>query len=165
MTGLPLASVQMYVYGRAQVAAQALAGGGLTERQAALLGQLTIITQTLLIQRGLPDPQVLTRGQGRMLVLTRAPGPGLMLEHQYDAVMVTCRTVGEQDDYDDAEALADVIDTLMLADSNVLVGDTPALYVRRAGAGPVPVMQDRSRRTHFQCSYAIPAESGLYGHS
>lgn len=112
-------------------------------------------------QRGQVTPEMLARGKGRMIILSRNPGPGLTLEQMFDRVIVTIRSVGLQGSYDDAEELAGNTDRWMLSPGNVQVGGAFALFVNRVGSEPVPVMTDKARRTHFQCGYVIPVSSGL----
>lgn len=113
------------------------------------------------VQRGVLDPEMLTRGKSRMLILSRNPGPGLTLEQMFDRVIVTVRTCGIQGSYDDAEEWAGQVDRWMLSPGNVQVGGASALFVTRVGSEPVPVTNDKARRTHFQCGYIIPVSSGL----
>lgn len=113
------------------------------------------------IGRGPLDTETINSTYDDMLWLIPSPGPGLMLDWQFDGHIVNVRSVGLQDDPDSAEATAFLADELMLSPGNVLVGSLPALYVARAGGPPVSIMRDSSRRTHYGCAYVIPVQSGL----
>lgn len=113
------------------------------------------------IGRGPIDTEAINSTYDDMLWLTASPGPGLMIDWQFDGHIVNVRSVGLQDDPDSAEATAFLADELMLSPGNVLVGSLPALYVTRAGGPPTPIMRDTSRRTHYGCAYVIPVKSGL----
>lgn len=114
------------------------------------------------IEKGLgTDLTILTRGKGRMLVITLSGGTRSIIEQHFDQHMLTVRMIGTQADYDDAEDLAGDVDALMVCPQSVPFGSTRALWVNRAGGPPTHMMTDRSRRAHFSCSYIVPAASGI----
>jgi hypothetical protein len=114
------------------------------------------------VQRGLSsDPVALTEFIGKGMIVTRSGGIGLTKEGVFDQPMVTVRCVGDQNDYDSAEALADLVDAALNKGSAFSVGSKRCLYGVRAGGGPVHITTDQSRRAHFQCSYVLPVASGL----
>lgn len=137
---LPLASVELYLKARG----------------------LTAHYPDANVVRGLGDAEDIDAvGAGRGIVISPGAGPGLQMDWAVDTRMVTLRIIGKQRDYDDGETFAGDVDRFMLADSNIIIGTTPALYIVRSGGGPTLIQVDKARRAHFSCSYIIPVASGL----
>jgi hypothetical protein len=132
---LPLASVEMYLNARG-------------------LGASTGYRDAKVVRGTGSAADVKQVGAGRGIVLSRGAGPGLLYEWAFDQPIITVRTIGRQNDYDDGERFAG-------ADSNVDIGGWRALYVVRAGGGPTCIQVDTARRAHFSCSYVMPVASGL----
>jgi hypothetical protein len=139
---LPLASVEMYLVARGLRAAGAYPDAKVVRGTGSAADVKAI-------------------GAGRGIVLSRGAGPGLLYEWTFDQPIITVRTIGRQNDYDDGEQLAGAVDRWMLADSNVDIGGWRALFVVRTGGGPTCIQVDTARRAHFSCSYVMPVTSGL----
>lgn len=105
---------------------------------------------------GLPDVP------GRFTVLTRYGGPGEELEGVMDAISWQVRVAGLQDNYVDAESIADVFDVALL---NIKSSDNPGgvhvAGVQRVGGAPSPLLKDDADRTQFVCSYILHTELAL----
>lgn len=106
--------------------------------------------------------QLQTLSPGSMVFATVGNGAGLILEHSYDQVFVTLRSIGLPGDYNQAERLAYDLDVLMnQVDSPRLIGTTRVLWIVRTGGSPQLVDKDNGDRYHFQATYITPAMTGL----
>ncbi|HMH89696.1 MAG TPA: minor capsid protein [Streptosporangiaceae bacterium] len=77
----------------------------------------------------------------RIVVVTPTGGPGYVLEGAADAGTFQARVRGPQDDQPAAEALAGLLDSLILNASFpvVLAGGEVLVHVHRSGSGPSPL--------------------------
>ena len=101
-----------------------------------------------------PDWSV-DQSTGQTVVLTRMGGDGMSIEGLFDGVGYQVLVIGEQNDYDSAERLADHIDALLRATYTRNIGTTRVSHTRRIGSPPTAVLVDDAIRTHFVCSYVI----------
>lgn len=102
----------------------------------------------------------------RIVFLSVGGGAGLTTEDVFDRPFIGARTVGNQDDYTDAEKLAWDLDTMLLSLNGAApnarrMGTSRVLYVARAGGAPVLLEKDTAQRYHFTCTYIVETSSGL----
>lgn len=101
---------------------------------------------------------------GRVIFLTLGGGAGVTSEDLFDRPFITCRVIGDQGDYADAETLAQQLDHMFLAVNQVAnrqIGTARVLYVARAGGGPVLLEKDSADRYHFTVTYITETGTGL----
>lgn len=95
----------------------------------------------------------------RIVFLTLGGGPGLTSEELFDRLFITCRVIGRQEDFTDAETLAWQLDDMFVKiDHNGMIGTAKVLYVVRSGGGPVLLEKDAAGRYHFTCTYVTEAK-------
>lgn len=92
---------------------------------------------------------------GRFIVLTRYGGPGEHFEGILDQIAWQVRVAGLQNQYDDAETIADAIDRALLEVGSQEVNGLWVSGVQRSGGAPNPLLKDNADRTHFVCSYIV----------
>lgn len=108
------------------------------------------------------DATVQKNTPGAIVFITIGDGAGFTTELLFDRPFIRIRTVGKQNDYGYAEALAQDIDNILCAvDGNTVIGSTNVLYITRAGGSPSLLEKDLSDRYHFTCTYITEAVSGL----
>ena len=97
-----------------------------------------------------PDPD-------RMVVITAVPGPGYVLEGDGDAGAFQARVRGGQNDQADAEALAFLLDKLILGASfpAVTASGQVIIHVHRLGGTPSPLTAspDSGDRWEYTTTY------------
>jgi hypothetical protein len=99
----------------------------------------------------------------RMVVITPTGGPGYVLESAADAGTFQARVRGGQDDQPGAEALAMLLDSLILGASFPAV--TPSgqviVHIHRLGGSPSPLAPnpDDGFRYEYTCSYLCVAST------
>lgn len=92
----------------------------------------------------------------RCVIVTATPGPGFVLEGDGDAGAFQARVRGGQNDQADAESLAYLLDSLILAASfPVTVGGQVIIHVHRLGGTPSPLSgtPDTGDRYEFTTTY------------
>lgn len=89
----------------------------------------------------------------RHVVLTPVPGPGLSVEGLFDAQGWQVRSVGEQDSYDDGEALAALLDSFLRSENGRMINGVRTVSSQRSGGSPYPLYKDDGERVHFVCNY------------
>lgn len=93
----------------------------------------------------------------RILVITGTPGPGYVLEGSADAGAFQARLRGRQNDQADAEALAYLLDSLILGAPfpSVALSGQPIVHVHRLGGTPSPLAAspDTGDRYEFTTTY------------
>jgi hypothetical protein len=98
----------------------------------------------------------LPRSPDRMVIVARTGGPGLALEAAFDVPSYQLRFRGAQNDPDDAEALADLGDRILIdAAVPVLIGGRHVALITRTGSPPTEDRRDPARRTHLTCNYLL----------
>lgn len=108
-----------------------------------------------------PGP-VLPDIPGSFVVLTPYGGPGLELgEGVLDGRSWQARCVGEQNDYESAEGIANAIDIRFISLPSSKVEGVWVTEIRRVGGAPSPLMTDDADRTHFVGSYTASVELAL----
>ena len=115
------------------------------------------VPNNLLIEPGPALPDV----PGRYVVLTPYGGPGLELEGVMDGRSWQVRVVGKQNDYNDAETIADAIDVGILSVTTGNIGGVHVAGTQRVGGAPNALLKDDAERTHFICSYIVNTEMAL----
>lgn len=98
---------------------------------------------------------------GRFIMLTRYGGPGEHFEGVLDQIAWQVRVAGLQNDYDDAESIADAIDVAFLSIHSQYIDGNWVSGVQRVGGAPNPLLKDDAERTHFVCSYIIDTALAL----
>ena len=89
-----------------------------------------------------------------LVIITLTPGPGLDIEGLFDRAAVQVRSIGNQQDYNSAETLAQDIDRVMTAlDSSQMLNGKRLLSVVRSGGAPALLPSDDGDRYHFTCNY------------
>lgn len=106
---------------------------------------------------GPDDPDV----SGAFVKLTRVGGAGLEVEGLVDMVEWQVESVGDQNDYDQAEDMADTMDQIVLGMQGKQIGGTKVISAWRTGSAPAPLLVDDAQRHHFACSYTLRVQSGL----
>lgn len=107
-----------------------------------------------------PGPQI-PDYPGLGIVLSRYGGPGLEIEGLFDNRAWQVRVIGEQDDYNSVEDLADHIDLALLSRIPGMMGSRRVLDVTRVGGSPSVLMYDDADRVHFVCSYVGSVQLAL----
>lgn len=102
--------------------------------------------------------------------LPKIPGPYVLLTpygggggYNTDLVFsnrpIQVRTVGDQEDYDGAELIAQRIDYMFTFLWPSRLDGAAIKQVVRTGGDPYPLLTDEAGRTHFVCSYLWDIES------
>lgn len=93
----------------------------------------------------------------RIVVITATPGPGYVLEGSADASAFQARVRGSQNDQADAEALAYLLDSLILGAPfpSVAASGQVIVHVHRLGGTPSPLAAspDSGDRYELTCNY------------
>jgi hypothetical protein len=92
----------------------------------------------------------------KIVIVTSTPGPGYVLEAAADAGCFQARTRGAQNDQPGAEALAYLLDSLILGASfPVTIGGRVIIHVHRLGGTPSLLLPspDDGDRYEYTCSY------------
>lgn len=113
-------------------------------------------TQTL-IEPGPELPDV----PDSYVLLSPYGGPGLALDGALDDKAWQVRSVGRQNDPDNAEAIADAIDIAFISLPSSKVGGVWVASIQRVGGAPSPLMVDDAERTHYVCNYIVSTQSAL----
>lgn len=92
---------------------------------------------------------------------TRYGGPGIDDTEVIDDISWQARVVGLQNNYNQAEAIADLLDVQLLSLHSQHVAGMWVTRVQRVGGAPNPLLVDDSERTHFTCSYILGTELAL----
>ena len=104
----------------------------------------------------LPGPYVPAEPD-RLVIVTAVPGPGFVLEGDGDAGAFQARVRGGQNDQGDAEALAYLLDRLILGASFPVVTSSGQviIHVHRLGGTPSPLSgtPDSGDRYEFTTTY------------
>lgn len=104
--------------------------------------------------RGVGEP--LPSQPDRLVIVSRTGGPGLAREGAFDTPTYQIRWRGAQNDPDDAEALADMGDALLLEiPSPCFIAGRYIVKIDRTGSPPTELVRDQGRRTHLTASYAV----------
>ena len=106
-----------------------------------------------------PGPLILEMPD-RLVTLSQAGGPGLMLESAADASLIQARVRGGQNDQPGAEQLALALDALIASASfPVVINGTKLIQCYRYGAPPSPLTgsPDDGDRYEYVCSYVFIA--------
>lgn len=98
-----------------------------------------------------PGPDLPHEDAGKCLVLTLVGGPGYQMEHMADVRNWQVRTIGEQNDYNSAEALAYLVDRAFEAREDRA---HHVLMITRSGSPPTPLLVDDAERWHFVATYS-----------
>lgn len=98
---------------------------------------------------------------GRCFILTRGGGPGFNTEMLFDASGWQVRSVGEQNDPDDAEGLALEIDRVLVSTPSQYIDGIWVPSIQRFGSPPSHLSVDDADRTHFVCNYIVDARSAV----
>lgn len=106
-----------------------------------------------------PGPDDLQAPAGRFVLLTRIGGPGFSMEYLFDQVGYQVTSVGEQEDFEDAEGLALALDQVLVMARSQNYADLRLLQITRQGGAPSPLIVDDADRTRFVCSYIVEVES------
>lgn len=96
---------------------------------------------------------------GPWVLLTPYGGGGFNTEQVFSNRPIQVRAVGEQEDWDGAEALAQRIDRLYTFSWPTALDGAAIKRVLRVGSEPYPLETDKAGRTHFVCSYLWDIES------
>jgi hypothetical protein len=104
---------------------------------------------------------------GRVIFITMQPGPGLELEGLLDnpAFNIQCR--GAERDYEDAEAIALEVDSIILEYGHLgfEMSDVVVQMMDRTGGAPQQInIADRASRFAFSCNYYAKAFSNIGGY-
>jgi hypothetical protein len=89
-----------------------------------------------------------------MVIINLTPGAGLDSEQVFDQAGLYIRTIGDQNDYDGAEKLAQDCDRALIAiDTSQKINGKHTLSIQRAGGAPALLLQDDGDRYHFTGNY------------
>lgn len=108
-----------------------------------------------------PGPQEPDQPVDLMCMLTRDGGLGLQLDGVLDNVSYQVMTAGSQNLFEQAEALADDIDTALIGLPTGTYAGKRVVSVVRVGGPPQALVVDNADRTQFVCSYFFDVESTL----
>jgi hypothetical protein len=109
-----------------------------------------------------PGPDLPSDTPNRFVLLSKTGGPGLDAEGLIDVRGWQVRCAGSQNDYDDAERLAETLDAIILNfNQSQQVGDTWLVSIYRTGGEPTQLTVDNADRTHFVASYLASVQSAL----
>lgn len=100
---------------------------------------------------------------GRLLIVSPNAGAGTTTDDLFDQPFFQVRSVGQQGDYADAEALAFAVDSMLFSTAGVQMGATRTLRSQRVGGGPSLLVYDEADRYHFVGTYLIehPTKVGV----
>lgn len=99
------------------------------------------------------------REPGAYILLTSYAGPGLNTDDLFDGQGWQIKVVGEQYDYDAAEAVAFEVDRYLRRLYSGWYGGQWVTHFQRVGGQPSVLLVDDADRTHFVCSYVVDVES------
>lgn len=92
----------------------------------------------------------------RLVIVARTGGPGLAVEGAFDVVSFQVRFRGAQRDPDDAEALADLGDRLLVdAPMPALIDGHHVTVITRTGSPPTEDRRDPAGRLHLTGNYLV----------
>lgn len=117
------------------------------------------VDPNVLVAPGPDDPDI----PWAYVLITRTGGAGFAVDGRTDQVSYQFKSVGEQNNYDQAERMALSLDKIVLGDGSSFYMPITNLYlisVNRVGGGPSALMVDDGDRTHFVCDYQFEVESG-----
>lgn len=119
----------------------------------------TKVNPNVLVAPGPDDPDI----PWSYVLITRTGGAGHATDGTTDRVSYQFKSVGEQNQYDQAEQLAYELDKVVLGDGSSFYMPVTNVYlvsVNRMGGGPSALMTDDGDRTHFVCDYQFEVQSG-----
>lgn len=98
---------------------------------------------------------------GACIVVTWLPGPGFSLEQLLDTPAFQVRTIGPQNNPDEARRLAENVDRAFTAVNTwpAILRETYVVEIRRAGGNPALDRLDDAGRTHYVCTYLADVEA------
>lgn len=96
----------------------------------------------------------------RFVMLTPTGGPGLSTEGLLDSHSWQFRSAGEQNDRDDAEAIATALDRAVRNLETTTVAGVRIVSFQRSGSAPTPLLVDDAERHHYVASYVATVHSG-----
>jgi hypothetical protein len=100
-----------------------------TSDQLAEAGETVKVVRSRGVETGFPSQP------DRLVIVARTGGPGLALDAVFDVPSFQIRTRGAQNDPDDAETLADLVDRLYLdAAMPMTLDGRHVVYIRRVGS-------------------------------
>jgi Bacteriophage minor capsid protein len=104
------------------------------------------------------DLNVQDLSPNEIVIITVGGGAGMDSELLFDRPGVQIRTIGRQDDYNSAEALAQAVDKTMgdmgiYASATRTINGKRVLSIVRTGGAPSLLLKDDGDRYHFTCNY------------